>query len=108
MSTPFPGLDPVLVAAGAAAIAEQTAEYSRWVANQDIFVGNALAYRTGDPVPASNVARFGYDQLGMVDPRQPEPDASSVQTDAPTPAEVDEPAGDNGQDDNNSSGQGEA
>jgi hypothetical protein len=47
-------------------IAAQTKEYSTWVATQDIHVGNALAYRTGDPVPISNVEKHGYDKQGVV------------------------------------------
>ena len=35
-------------------------EYGQYVATQDIYVGNALAYRVGDPVPVSNVERHGY------------------------------------------------
>lgn len=41
-------------------------EYGTWVATQDITVGGALAYRAGDPVPASNVETHGYDKDGLV------------------------------------------
>ena len=42
-------------------------EYGQWVANQDIPHGTVLAYRAGDPVPASNVELHGYDRAGLVD-----------------------------------------
>lgn len=42
----------------------QTTEYSQWVAARDIYHGTALAYRKGDPVPASNVKAHGYDRTG--------------------------------------------
>ncbi|GLW32274.1 hypothetical protein [Actinoplanes regularis] len=45
---------------------EQEAEYGQFVATSDIYVGTALAYREGDPVPASNVERHGYDKNGLV------------------------------------------
>lgn len=44
----------------------QIAEYGTWVATQPIYVGNALAYDTGHPVPVSNVQRHGYDADGLV------------------------------------------
>lgn len=48
------------------------AEYDQYVASRDIHyplsnVGG-LAYRHGDPVPASNVALHDYDALGLVTP----------------------------------------
>ena len=42
--------------------ASQLHEYGMWVAAVDIFAGNALAYRKGDPVPTSNVEAHGYDK----------------------------------------------
>lgn len=44
----------------------QEAEYGQWVATGRIYVGNALAYTAGRPVPASNVKRYGYDKQGLV------------------------------------------
>lgn len=44
----------------------QVEEYGAWVAAGDIYVGNALAYTEGDPVPATNVAAYGYDVAGLV------------------------------------------
>ena len=41
-------------------------EYGTYVATADIYVGNALAYRAGDPVPIGNVERHGYDKDGLV------------------------------------------
>lgn len=35
-------------------------EYGEFVAVQQIFAGNALAYNVGDPVPKSNVEAHGY------------------------------------------------
>ena len=46
---------------------EQQTEYGTYVANQAIYVGTALAYNPGDPVPASNVAALGYEKDGLVD-----------------------------------------
>lgn len=45
----------------------QLAEYSKYVATQDIYAGLALAYRKGDPVPVSNVEAQGYDKNGLVE-----------------------------------------
>lgn len=45
----------------------QVAEYSAWVAAQDIYVGNALGYVKGDSVPASNVIAYNYDTQGLVE-----------------------------------------
>jgi hypothetical protein len=44
----------------------QLAEYQQYVAATDIYAGQALAYREGDPVPKSNVERHGYDKMGLV------------------------------------------
>lgn len=46
--------------------AAQTEEYGTYVATADIYAGNALAYRAGDPVPVSNVEKHGYDKEGLV------------------------------------------
>ena len=51
----------------AAYTAAQVQEYGQWVAAEDISVGYALAYRKGDPVPASNVALHKYDEQGLVE-----------------------------------------
>lgn len=45
----------------------QAAEYGQWIASEDIYVGVALAYRKGDPVPASNVTLHRYDEAGLVE-----------------------------------------
>jgi len=37
-------------------------EYGDWVAAEPILYNGALAYNTGDPIPASNVTAHGYDQ----------------------------------------------
>lgn len=47
--------------------ASQVEEYSSWVAAQDIYYGNALAYVKGDAVPASNVIAHSYDAAGLVE-----------------------------------------
>lgn len=52
---------------------DQLAEYSTWVAAQDIYAGAALAYRVGDPVPTSNVVQHSYDKMGLVVPTEPAP-----------------------------------
>jgi hypothetical protein len=41
-------------------------EYSQYVAVKPIDFGNARAYNVGDPVPASNVAAYGYLERGAV------------------------------------------
>ena len=48
----------------------QFREYNQWVAAQDIYAGQALAYRKGDPVPVSNVELHSYDKMGLVEPSQ--------------------------------------
>lgn len=45
---------------------EQESEYGTWVAVQPIQFNGVLAYLPGEPVPVSNVARYGYDQAGLV------------------------------------------
>lgn len=57
---------PVGDAAARQLRAEQEKEYGQYVAKDDIYVGTALAYRAGDPVPASNVEAHGYDKNGLV------------------------------------------
>lgn len=44
----------------------QRAEYGTYRAKGPIYVGTALAYREGDPVPVSNVERHKYDAMGLV------------------------------------------
>lgn len=44
----------------------QQKEYGQYVAATEIYVGNALAYAPGHPVPASNVKLHGYDKNGLV------------------------------------------
>lgn len=46
--------------------AKQAAEYGTYVANGPIYVGGALAFNTGHPVPVSSVARFDYLEQGLV------------------------------------------
>lgn len=41
-------------------------EWGTWVATQDIPYGGVMAYRAGDAVPAANVEKHHYDQLGWV------------------------------------------
>lgn len=47
-------------------VAATRKEYGQYVAADQIFHGNALAYNQGDPVPASNVKLHGYDEDGRV------------------------------------------
>lgn len=41
------------------------AEYERLIAVQDIPIGQALAYRAGDPIPESNSDAYGYEARGL-------------------------------------------
>lgn len=41
-------------------------EYGQYVATTSIYHDGALAYRPGDPVPATNVKAHGYDGDGLV------------------------------------------
>lgn len=61
--------------------AAQAVEYGTWVAAEDIYVGTALAYAAGQPVPVSNVEQHGYGELGIVARVASEPPAP-----APAPA----------------------
>jgi hypothetical protein len=45
---------------------QQVEEWGTWVAVQQITFNGALAYNPGDPVPASNVSKHGYDSKGLV------------------------------------------
>lgn len=45
---------------------EQHDEYNTWVAVGPIDIGNARAWNTGDPVPASTVERLGLESAGLV------------------------------------------
>lgn len=47
-------------------IALQKKEYGLYVANQQIFAGNALAYNPGDAVPVENAERLEYVEQGLV------------------------------------------
>ena len=47
-------------------IARQREEYGKYVAAQQIFAGNALAYNAGDAVPIENAERLGYVEHGLV------------------------------------------
>lgn len=49
--------------------AAQQVEYGTWVATEQITHLGALAYHEGDPVPVSNVERYGYDKQGLVKKR---------------------------------------
>jgi hypothetical protein len=64
MTEPF---DPYAEDPALAAFAKaQAEEWGEWVACADIYVGNALAARTGDAIPKDNVERHGYDKDGYV------------------------------------------
>jgi len=45
---------------------EQMIEYGTWEAIGDIHFDGVLAYRKGDPVPVSNVKKYGYDKAKLV------------------------------------------
>jgi hypothetical protein len=64
--------------------AAQEAEYATYVATEPILVDGARAYNPGDAVPASNVEKHGYVQLGVVRKADdPAPDLTAPQ---PPPA----------------------
>jgi hypothetical protein len=68
---PVADIDPLLAATlSPEALAhrkEQLADWGEWVAVQDIVhPPNVLAYAAGSPVPASNVAKWKYDEMGLV------------------------------------------
>lgn len=68
---PVVEIDPLLAATlSPEALAhrkEQIADWNEWVAVQDIVhPPNVLAYAAGSPVPASNVAKWKYDEMGLV------------------------------------------
>lgn len=44
----------------------QRAEYGQFVATGRILVDGALAFTKGQAVPASNVAKHGYEKAGLV------------------------------------------
>src|ERR1041384_5544830 len=47
-------------------IEAQRDEYTKYIAVTEINIGNARAFNTGDPVPASTVERFDMVNLGLV------------------------------------------
>jgi len=67
---------------------QQIEEYSQWVAAVPITVGTALAFNTGDPVPASHVERFKWDALGLVSPRLTSESAQAVPAVSPVTSEA--------------------
>lgn len=46
-------------------IARQQKEYGLYVAAEQIFHGNALAYNPGDAIPVENCERLGYMEQGL-------------------------------------------
>ena len=69
--------------------AAQEAEYATYVATEPILVDGARAYNPGDAVPASNVEKHGYVQLGVVRKADdPAPDLTAPQ---PPPAPQGDP-----------------
>lgn len=65
--------------------AGQLVEYSKWVAKNDIYAGNALAFRAGDAVPTSTVETQGYDKNGMVELANPPAEATKPVAGRPAP-----------------------
>jgi hypothetical protein len=47
-------------------IAAQTREWGTYVVTEKIYFGNALAANPGDPMPISNVVKYGYFRKGKV------------------------------------------
>ena len=69
--------------------AAQEAEYATYVATEPILVDGARAYNPGDAVPASNVEKHGYLQLGVVrKTSDPAPDLTAPE---PPPAPQGDP-----------------
>ena len=64
--------------------AAQEAEYATFVATEPILVDGARAYNPGDAVPASNVEKHGYVQLGVV--RKADDPAPDLTVPEPPPA----------------------
>jgi len=62
-SKPTPVTTPEEVSAFAEA---QQAEYGTWFAVSAISHNGSPAYNIGDPVPVSNVAKYKYDEQGLV------------------------------------------
>lgn len=50
----------------AAFVEEQVAEYGTYVAVSPISFNGVPAYNIGDPVPVSNVEKYGYEKDGLV------------------------------------------
>ncbi len=68
--------------------AEIKAEYGMYRAITPIYVGNALAYNVGDPVPRSNAESQDMVALGLVE-RLPDPKAQGA---APSPSPTSSPS----------------
>lgn len=67
-------------------------DWTTWVAAADIPYGNVLAYAKGAPVPASNVARWRYDDQGLVEKRTSKAGQALLEEAGPrTPATVKAP-----------------
>ena len=67
-------------------------EYGQFVAVEDITHNGANAYTVGQPVPASNVKRYGYEASGQVK-RVANPDGSPVKGAAPSTPDVEKKGG---------------
>lgn len=61
---------------------EQMWEYSHFVAATDIYVGSALAFTAGSPVPKSTVEAQNWEKMGLVTrvkpADEPKPPAASA------------------------------
>lgn len=44
---------------------EQEQEYGTYIAAMNIKLDGSLAYRKGDPIPVSNVKKYGYEDNGL-------------------------------------------
>lgn len=60
----------------------QEAEYSAYVATEQIFIGGALAFNVGDPVPKSHVDRGVVDKEQVAKPSTKA--GQEAQADSPT------------------------
>lgn len=65
---------------------QELAEYGTFRATQTIYVDGVRAYVKGHPVPVSNVQKFRYDEMGLVErvdgAEKAEPQAATVAPDA--------------------------
>lgn len=75
--------DPALLAYEQRA-AQEAVEYGTWRAKYPIQHDGVIAYMPGHAVPVSNVERYGYDEMGLVE-RVDDPSDDLVEPDPSAP-----------------------